>query len=178
MQNPSQPHWQQQPSNPHKKTYKFPQWNDPPRPLPDPTKGKLPSTLLSQVVERFRKAEDLCLQAAHLLVQAKEEVARGEQLEQRAYRWQQDLAQGRFRAQEAVWVAAEEHRGEERWALARQAVAQAEAQQVEAACRQAAEVHRARVIQEAAVVAAVEAAAIHWAEARHLQEGRRVRFQV
>ena len=177
MQNPSQPRWQQRPSNPHRKTYKFPQWNDLPRPLPDPTKGKLPSTLLSQAVERFRKAEDLRLQAAHLLAQAKEEVARGEQLERRACRWQQDLARGRFRAQEAAWVAAEERRGEERRALARQAAARAEAQRVEAARKQAVEAHRAQVArEEAAVVAAVEAA-IHQG-VHHRQGERRVRFQV
>ena len=170
MQNPSQPRRQQRPSNPYKKTYKFPQWNDPPRPLPDPTKGKLPSTLLSQAVERFRKAEDLHLQAAHLLAQAKEEVAWGEQLERRACRWQQDLVRGHFRAQEVAWVAAEERWGEERRALARQAAARAEAQRVEAARRQVAEVHRARAIQEVAVAAVVEA--------RHPLQERRVRFQV
>ena len=177
MQNPSQPRWQQRPSNPHKQTYKFPQWNDLPRPLPNLPKEKHPSILLSQAVGRFRKAEDLRLQAAHLLAQAKEETLRGEQLEQRARRWHQDRARQRFRVQEAAWVAAEERRAEERKALAQQAAARAEVTRVEEARKRAAEAHRAQV--EAAVAAAVVAveAEIH-REAHHPLQECRVRFQV
>jgi hypothetical protein len=132
------------PPRPSKTLHPNPPQYLPPRASPHHLKSKNPRHLLLEAGDRFRRAEELRLQAAHLLVRAKEEAERGRRLQDQALQWQQDQELQRYRVQQAVLQAAAQRRAEAQRAEAHQQVIRAEVQRVAGEARQELAAHQAR----------------------------------
>jgi len=152
----------------------------PPRASPHHLKNTSPRHLLFEAGDRFRRAEELRLQAAHLLVRAKEESERGRRLQDQALQWQQDLELQRFRVRQAALQAAEQRRAEAQRAEVHQQVIRAEVQRVEEEARRELAAHQAR--EDRAVVEedhrAQEVAEEEEADRLGLRGQHRVRFLI